>query len=118
MVQYIRTHFDSSFAALSDATAAPKPMAFFGRYLDVTPPSRLVWTNDESDDGAITKVTFEEKDGKTLLVLHEPYPCSCQTNAGVNEPPRWEYNEDITGLSQDPACQKAGLIIVSIGGTP
>jgi uncharacterized protein YndB with AHSA1/START domain len=53
--------------------AASTPMAFFGRYLEVTPPSRLVWTNDESDDGAITTVTFEEKDGKTLLVMHELY---------------------------------------------
>jgi uncharacterized protein YndB with AHSA1/START domain len=52
----------------------PKPMAFFGRYIEVTPHSRLVWTNDESDDGAVTTVTFEEKDGKTLLVMHELYP--------------------------------------------
>ncbi|HEX3848850.1 MAG TPA: SRPBCC family protein [Steroidobacteraceae bacterium] len=53
---------------------ASKPMAFFGRYIEVTPPSRLVWTNEESDDGAVTTVTFEEQDGKTLLVLHELYP--------------------------------------------
>ena len=52
---------------------ASKPMAFFGRYIEVTPHSRLVWTNDESDDGAVTTVTFEEKGGKTLLVLHELY---------------------------------------------
>jgi uncharacterized protein YndB with AHSA1/START domain len=49
-------------------------MAFFGRYIGVTPHSRLVWTNEESDDGAVTTVTFEEKGGKTLLVLHELYP--------------------------------------------
>jgi uncharacterized protein YndB with AHSA1/START domain len=53
---------------------ASKPMAFFGRYLELTPHSRLVWTNDESDDGAVTTVTFEEKGGKTLLVMHELYP--------------------------------------------
>jgi len=53
---------------------ASKTMAFFGRYLEVTPHSRLVWTNDESDDGAVTTVTFEEKGGKTLLVMHELYP--------------------------------------------
>jgi uncharacterized protein YndB with AHSA1/START domain len=48
---------------------------FFGRYLEVTPHSRLVWTNDEGgDDGAVTTVTFEEQDGKTLLVLLELYP--------------------------------------------
>ncbi len=51
-----------------------KPMVFFGRYLEVIPYSRLVWTNDESDDGAVTTVTFEEKDGRTLLVMHELYP--------------------------------------------
>jgi len=54
--------------------AGSKPMVFFGRYLEVTPHSRLVWTNEESDDAAITTVTFEEKDGKTVLVLHELYP--------------------------------------------
>ena len=51
-----------------------KSMAFFGRYIEVTPYSRLVWTNEESDDGAVTTVTFEEKDGRTLLVLHDLYP--------------------------------------------
>jgi uncharacterized protein YndB with AHSA1/START domain len=52
-----------------------KPMmAFFGRYIEVIPCSRLVWTNEESDDGAVTTVTFEEKDGKTRLVMHELYP--------------------------------------------
>jgi uncharacterized protein YndB with AHSA1/START domain len=50
-------------------------MPFFGRYLEVTPHSRLVWTNDEGgDSGPITTVTFEEKGGKTLLVLRETYP--------------------------------------------
>ena len=48
--------------------------AFFGTYKEVTPYSRLVWTNEESEDGAVTTVTFEEKDGKTLLVMHEHYP--------------------------------------------
>ena len=50
-------------------------MAFFGRYVEVTPHSRLVWTNEEGDGGeAVTTVTFEEKAGKTLLVLHELHP--------------------------------------------
>jgi uncharacterized protein YndB with AHSA1/START domain len=48
---------------------------FFGTYREVVPASRLVWTNDEGgDDGPVTTVTFEEKDGRTLLVLHELYP--------------------------------------------
>src|SRR5262245_22355102 len=54
--------------------ASPEPVAFFGRYIEVTPQSRIVWTNEESADGPITTVTFEEKDGKTLLVLRELYP--------------------------------------------
>ena len=49
--------------------------AFFGTYKEVTPHSRLVWTNDEGGDGGpVTTVIFEEKGGKTLLVLHELYP--------------------------------------------
>ena len=52
-----------------------EPMAFHGKYLEVTPHSRLVWTNDEGGDaGPVTTVTFEEKGGKTLLVMHELYP--------------------------------------------
>ena len=55
--------------------ASEQPMAFFGRYIEVTPHSRLVWTNDEGgEDGAITTVTFGETGGRTLLVLHELYP--------------------------------------------
>src|SRR5262245_56723737 len=54
---------------------ASEPMAFFGTYLEVTPHSRLVWTNDEAGDaGQVTTVTFEEKAGKTLVILHELYP--------------------------------------------
>jgi uncharacterized protein YndB with AHSA1/START domain len=52
----------------------PEPMAFFGTYREVVPHSRLVWTNEESDEGSVTTVTFEEKGGKTQLVLHELYP--------------------------------------------
>ena len=48
--------------------------AFFGTYQEVTPHSRLVWTNEESDEASITTVTFAEKGGKTLLVMHELYP--------------------------------------------
>ena len=48
---------------------------FFGKYLEVTPPSRLVWTNDEGEDeGAVTTVTFEETNGRTRLVLRDLYP--------------------------------------------
>ena len=50
-------------------------MEFFGKYIEVTPHSRLVWTNDEGGEaGPVTTLTLEEKDGKTLLVMHELYP--------------------------------------------
>jgi uncharacterized protein YndB with AHSA1/START domain len=52
---------------------AANAMAFFGKYLEVTPPSRLVWSNDEGG-GSVTTVTFEDKGGRTLLVLQEFYP--------------------------------------------
>ena len=61
---------------------ASKPMVFFGRYIEVIPNSRLVWTNDESD-GAVTTVTFEEKDGKTLLVMHELHPSKEALDAAI-----------------------------------
>jgi uncharacterized protein YndB with AHSA1/START domain len=48
--------------------------AFFGKYIEVIPGSRLVWTNEEGEDGAVTTVTFEERGGKTLLTFHELYP--------------------------------------------
>ena len=50
------------------------PMEFFGRYIEVTPPSRLVWSNEEGGETSVTTVTFEEQGGKTLLVMHELYP--------------------------------------------
>lgn len=50
-------------------------MAFYGKYLEVTPPSRIVWTNEESGHGgAVTTVTFEETAGKTRVVMHELHP--------------------------------------------
>jgi uncharacterized protein YndB with AHSA1/START domain len=55
--------------------AFPEPMAFHGRYIEVTPHSRLVWTNEEGgEDGAVTTVTFEERATGTLVVVHDLYP--------------------------------------------
>jgi len=54
---------------------SPEPAAFFGTYVEVQPNSRLAWTNDEGgESGSVTTVTFEEKGGKTLVVLRERYP--------------------------------------------
>lgn len=54
--------------------SSDQPMAFFGKYIEVIPAARLVWTNEEDENGAVTTVTFEEKDGKTLVVVHDLYP--------------------------------------------
>jgi uncharacterized protein YndB with AHSA1/START domain len=62
---------------------ASQSMAFVGEYLEATPPSRLVWTNEEGPDAPLTTVTFEEKDGKTLLVLHELYPSKEAADASL-----------------------------------
>jgi uncharacterized protein YndB with AHSA1/START domain len=54
---------------------SPEPMAFFGRYLEVSPHSRLVWTNDESGDaGQLSTLTLEDHGNTTRIVLHELYP--------------------------------------------
>src|SRR5690349_11348944 len=76
-------------------------VAFFGKYLEVTPPSRLVWTNEESDQGAVTTVTFQEKAGKTLLVLHELYPSkeALEQGAGAADgmPEQFEQLDELLG---------------------
>lgn len=56
-------------------------MAFFGTYQEVVPESRLVWTNDESDDGPITTVTFDERGGQTHLLMRELYPSKAALDA-------------------------------------
>ena len=54
--------------------AGEDTMAFYGKYLDVVPNERIVWTNDEGEEGAVTTVRFEDQGGKTLLTFHELYP--------------------------------------------
>jgi len=55
--------------------ASGQPMAFFGSYVEVAPPSRLVWTNEEGEEiGAVTTVTFEERGDQTLVVMRDLYP--------------------------------------------
>ena len=55
--------------------ASPEPMAFFGKYNEVLPPSRLAWTNDEAgEDGAVTTVTFEDRGTETVVVVRDLYP--------------------------------------------
>jgi uncharacterized protein YndB with AHSA1/START domain len=64
--------------------ASDQPMAFFGRFIEVTPPSRLVWTNEEGGaDGSVTTVTFEERGGQTLVVVHDLYPSKEALDAAI-----------------------------------
>jgi len=76
MISYeadIRT--GGSYRLVMGHPASEQPMAFFGRYLEVTPHARMVWTNDEAGEaGQVTTVTFEEKDGATQVVVHDLYP--------------------------------------------
>src|SRR4026207_2193170 len=59
-------------------------MEFFGTYLEVTPHSRLVWTNEEGDGGmTVTTVTFDENEGKTLLIVHDRYPSREALDSGA-----------------------------------
>ncbi len=53
---------------------ASQTWAFYGKYIEVVPDARIVWTNEEEENGAVTTVTFEERDGATLLTFHEIYP--------------------------------------------
>lgn len=50
------------------------PMAFYGTYLEVAPNSRLVWTNEENEAGAVTTVSFNEVNGGTRVSLEKRYP--------------------------------------------
>lgn len=76
---------------------ASEPMAFFGKYLEVVPHSRLVWTNEESPDGAVSTVTFEETAGKTRVVLSDLYPSkeALEANAGGVMPEQFDQLEEL-----------------------
>ncbi len=59
-------------------------MEFFGTYLEVVPNARLVWTNDEGDQGTtVTTVTFDEQDGRTLVIVHDLYPSAAVRDSGA-----------------------------------
>ena len=63
--------------------SSEQTMAFFGKYLEVVPDAKIVWTNEESEDGAISTLTLEEKDGRTLLTISEIYPTSEGVDAAL-----------------------------------
>ncbi|HVU19926.1 MAG TPA: SRPBCC family protein [Rhizomicrobium sp.] len=81
--------------------AFEQPMAFFGKYLEVVPPSRLVWTNEEGGEGgAVTTVTFEEKDGKTLVVMRDLYPSKGALDEAIASEQMAEFGEQFVQLDE------------------
>ena len=79
--------------------ASEQPMAFFGRYIEVIPNARLVWTNDEGGEGGpVTTVTFEEKDGRTLVVMHDLYPSQEALDAAIASGSAAEMSESFEQL--------------------
>jgi uncharacterized protein YndB with AHSA1/START domain len=76
-----------------------QPMAFVGRYLEVDPPNRLVWTNEESADGSVTTVIFEEKDGRTHLTLRDLYPSKAALDEAMESGAIGGYPEQFDTLN-------------------
>jgi uncharacterized protein YndB with AHSA1/START domain len=88
--------------------ADPEPIAFFGKYLEVTPHSRLSWSNDESPDGAITTVTFEESGGKTTVVVRDLYPSKEVLDAAIASESTGGFPEQFEQLDE---------LLVTLGAT-
>jgi uncharacterized protein YndB with AHSA1/START domain len=78
--------------------ASEQPMAFFGRYLEVIPNAKLVWTNEESPDGQISTVTFEDLGGRTRLVLHDLYPSAQALDEAMESGSNGAWGEQFTAL--------------------
>jgi uncharacterized protein YndB with AHSA1/START domain len=78
----------------------PEPIAFFGKYLEVVPHSRLSWSNDESPGGAITTVTFEESSGQTRVVVHDLYPSKEALDAAIASESTGGFTEQFEQLDE------------------
>ena len=88
--------------------ASEQPATFFGRYIEVTPASRLVWTNDEGGEGgAVTTVTFEERGGETLVVIHDLYPSKEALEEAIASGSAAEFSE---------AFEQLDALLVTPGG--
>jgi uncharacterized protein YndB with AHSA1/START domain len=81
--------------------ASPEPMAFFGKYNEVLPPSRLVWTNDEAgEDGAVTTVTFEDRGTETVVVVRDLYPSREALDAAIASGSTGGFSEQFEQLDE------------------
>ena len=88
--------------------ASGEPMAFFGKYIEVIPNARIVWSNDESPDGAVTTGTLEEKDGKTLIVMHDLYPTKEALDAAMESGSTSWFSETFEQLDAFLVAQGTG----------
>jgi uncharacterized protein YndB with AHSA1/START domain len=81
--------------------AFPEPMAFFGRYNEVVPHSRIVWTNEEGgEDGPVTTVTFEERGAETVVVVHDLYPSKEALDAAIASGSTGGFSEQFEQLDE------------------
>ncbi len=81
--------------------AAEQPMSFFGRYIEVTPPSHVVWTNDEGDDeGAVTTASFEDRGSDTLVVVRDLYPSKEALDEAIASGSTSGWGEQLEQLDQ------------------
>lgn len=85
-------------------SSSEQPMAFFGRYIEVTPYSRIVWTNEESENGPLSTVTFEEKGGKTQIVIRDLYPSKDALDAAI-----------ASGGTGEPMFDQLDELLVTLG---
>ncbi len=99
-----------SYRLVMSHPSAPQPMAFFGRYLEVTPHARIVWTNDEGGDGGpVTTVTFEERGGQTLVTLRDLYSSKEALDAAIASGATSGFSEQFAQLAD---------LLVSLEGQP
>ncbi len=87
-----------------------QPMAFFGRYLEVVPPTRLVWTNEEAGEaGQVTTVTFEESNNATHVTVRELYPSKEALNEAMGSGSMDCWDEQFTQLETVIAGEEASV---------
>ena len=90
--------------------SSEQPMEFFGRYIEVTPHSRIVWTNDEAGEGgAVTTVTFEERGGETLVVMHDVYPSKDALDGAIASGSTSGFSESFEQLDEVLAALGASV---------
>lgn len=75
-----------------------QPVDFHGRYIEAEPPHRLVWTNEEGEEGAVTTLTFEERDGRTYLHLSDLYPSNEALDEAIASGSTSGYPEQFNSL--------------------